>query len=212
MSLFHVCATWRLGFNRRFARGPILRYNLATQNMNQRWAPESRVCVTDDGMVIEIKLPGVLATGVAATFEKGMLCIHGQHEDFGKFVSKFEIPANHNPIKAKITFDNGVLRIDVPSGKRKKEIVIGSIPLPISFSGSLPKPSKTAITQWCSNPHPMMIYCSGCGKHFDIVAAKGARNYSCPHCGNLQVFDLESLINQAMDQSSKMLRRKRAPR
>ncbi|HEV2318854.1 MAG TPA: hypothetical protein VGV18_03840 [Verrucomicrobiae bacterium] len=46
--------------------------------MNQPWTPESYIRITDDGMVIETKLPGVLPTGVAATLEKGVLCIHGQ--------------------------------------------------------------------------------------------------------------------------------------
>lgn len=180
--------------------------------MSARWTPESHVRTTGNGMAIEIKLHGVLATSLAATFENGALCIRGQHKDFGKFESRHEISANLNPVEVTITLKNDVLRIEVPTGKRKKEITLGPIPIQIKFSGIFPKPNKTAIKHWCSTPRSMMIYCNGCGKHFDIVATKEARDYPCPHCGKVQVFDLERLINQAVDQSSKMLRRKRGSR
>jgi hypothetical protein len=180
--------------------------------MNARWSPESHIRITGDGMVIEIKLPGVVVTSLAATFEKKVLCVSGKHEDFGRFESRFEIPANHKPIEAKIILENSVLHIDVPSGKQKKDVVLGPIPIPIKFSGILPKPSKTAVTHWCSTPRSMMIYCNSCGKHFDIVATKGAQDYRCLHCGKVQVFDLETFINQAIELGSKMLRKKRGSR
>jgi HSP20 family molecular chaperone IbpA len=118
--------------------------------MSARWTPESHVRITDVGMVIEINLPGVLPTGVAATFDKGMLCIHGQHEKFGKFERRFEIPENHNPIKAKVTLENGVLRIEVPSGKRKKGRLC-SVPYPSSsnFPVSCPNQLKLRFLTGC---------------------------------------------------------------
>jgi hypothetical protein len=184
--------------------------------MNERWTPESHVRITNDGMVIEIKLHGVLLTSLAATFEKKVLCVFGEHEEFGKFDSRFEIPANHNPIEAKMTLENGILlRIEVPPGPEKKGIMLGPRPVLMNISGVLPKPKpgKIAAALWGSAPHSMMIYCNGCAKHFDIVvAAKGAQEYRCAHCGKMQIFDLENLINQAIDQSSKMLRKKRGPR
>jgi predicted RNA-binding Zn-ribbon protein involved in translation (DUF1610 family) len=179
--------------------------------MNQHWTPESRVRITDEGMVIEIKLDGALPT--SATFENGTLLIRGQHEDLGKFECRFEIPANHNPVETKITLEDGIfLRIKVPAGKKKKEVMLGPIPILINVSGVLPKPGKTAAAVFSSKPHPMMIYCNGCGKHFDIVAGKGAREYRCPHCGKVQTFSLETLISQALEQGEKMLRRKRSSR
>ena len=54
-------------------------------------------------------------------------------------------------------------------------------------------------------PVSMMIYCSECGKHFDIVVtAKGSRKYRCPACGKVQSFDLDSFTNKAVDQSIRM--------
>ena len=181
--------------------------------MNQPWAPESHVRINDDGMVIEIKLQGLVPTSLAATFEKKVLCVSGEHEVFGKFESRFEIPANHNLIAAKIDLEKGVLRISVPSGEEKKEIMLGPIPIPINISGILPVPGKSVASILESKPHPMMIYCNGCGKHFDIiVAGKGPQEYRCPHCGHLQAFNLEGLINQVMAQAGKMVRGKRGRR
>ncbi len=54
-------------------------------------------------------------------------------------------------------------------------------------------------------PVSMMIYCSGCEKHFDIVIpGKGVGNYRCPACRKNHVFDLETFVNKAVEQSRKM--------
>lgn len=55
-------------------------------------------------------------------------------------------------------------------------------------------------------PVSMMIYCSECGKHFDIVVTgKGSKNYRCSACGVVQAFDLDSLLQKAIEQGNKML-------
>ncbi|MGH7942918.1 MAG: hypothetical protein ACREFR_17810 [Limisphaerales bacterium] len=113
-------------------------------------------------------------------------------------------------MQTKVTLENGILlRIGVPSGNPPKENLPGAAPILINVSGILPIPDKTEVAaRLGSKPHPMLIYCNGCGKHFDIVAAKGAREYRCPRCEKMQVFNLETLINQAMEQTQKMLRKK----
>lgn len=59
-------------------------------------------------------------------------------------------------------------------------------------------------------PISMMIYCNGCGKHFDIVVnSKEAENHRCPVCGAMQVFGLERLVQKAIEQSKKMPRKPR---
>ena len=177
--------------------------------MNQRWTPESHVRITDDGLVIELKLHGVRLTSLRTSFEEGVLCIHGQHDEFGKFVSRFEIPANHNITEGTITLHNDVLRFEVPSTNKKAP---GSAPGPIKVPDIL-RTGQIAAAIFGSVPRSMMIYCKGCGKHFDIVVtAKGAQEYRCPHCAEMQLFDLENLINQAMEQASKMFRKKRGRR
>jgi uncharacterized Zn finger protein len=79
----------------------------------------------------------------------------------------------------------GVLRIEVP----------------VKDKSSPPKPRE------------MLIYCDGCGKHFDIViTGKGSRDYRCPACGKVQAFDLEALVKKAIEQGKKMLKKKRGRR
>ena len=57
-------------------------------------------------------------------------------------------------------------------------------------------------------PVTMMIYCNGCGKHFDIViATKDPADHRCPACGKVQVFGLEALITKAIEQGKRMLRK-----
>ena len=57
-------------------------------------------------------------------------------------------------------------------------------------------------------PVAMMIYCNGCGKHFDIVVtSKDPADHRCPACGKMQVFGLEALIRKAMEQGKRMLRK-----
>ncbi|HWF17940.1 MAG TPA: hypothetical protein VG754_01655 [Verrucomicrobiae bacterium] len=62
-------------------------------------------------------------------------------------------------------------------------------------------------------PVSMMIYCSACGKHFDIViAGKGAGHYHCSVCGKVHEFDLEAFAQGAIEQSRKMRKRKHGHR
>lgn len=63
------------------------------------------------------------------------------------------------------------------------------------------------FTNW-KFPVTMMIYCNGCGKHFDIVVtSKDSADHRCPACGKVQVFGLESLLRKAMEQGKRMLRK-----
>jgi HSP20 family molecular chaperone IbpA len=155
------------------------------QAMNRRWTPECRVSITDAGMVIEIELGDIRAGYPAITFEDGQLCIRGQHENFGPFECRFNVPPNHSLTDAKATMLKGVLRIELPQGKEES----------------------------ASKPRSMIIYCNGCGKHFDIlIARKGPQNYSCPACGKAQVFDLEDFVRKAIEQSQKMANKRRGRR
>jgi Hsp20/alpha crystallin family len=153
--------------------------------MNRNWTPESRVSVTDAGMVIEIEL-GAVQTGDLEIFvEADQLCVRGQHDDFGPFETRFGIKPDHSLADAKASLMNGVLRIDVPTKDKS--------------SGS--------------KPRTMMIYCNGCGKHFDIViTGKGSRDYRCPACGKVQAFDLEAFVKKAIEQGKQMLKKKRGRR
>jgi hypothetical protein len=55
-------------------------------------------------------------------------------------------------------------------------------------------------------PVTMMIYCNGCGKHFDIVVtSKDPADHCCPACGKVHVFGLEAFIRKAIEQGKRML-------
>jgi predicted RNA-binding Zn-ribbon protein involved in translation (DUF1610 family) len=57
-------------------------------------------------------------------------------------------------------------------------------------------------------PVTMMIYCNGCGKHFDIVVtSKDAADHRCPACGKVHVFGLGAFIRKAIEQGKRMLRK-----
>lgn len=153
--------------------------------MNRHWTPESRVTVTDAGVVIELELSGVQIRSLEITRETNRLCIRGQHDDHGSFEVRFDVPSGHSLTEAEVGFANGVLRIEMP-------------------------PDKGAAY---AKPRAMLIYCNECGKHFDIViTVKGPQKYRCPACGQVQVFDLDDLVKKVLEQSRKMLRKKRRGR
>ena len=152
-----------------------------TEIVNRNWTPKSHVSTTGAGVVIEIELGGIIKSAVWITVEERELCIHWREEgDFGASESRFYIPQDYSPESAKASFAKGILRIDVP-------------------------PNKNALG---SKPLPMMIYCKGCGKHFEIIVCKkGPENQRCPHCGEVQVFELDSLVKKAIEQGKKMLKK-----
>ena len=172
--------------------------------MNRKWTPESRVTVTDAGMVIEIKLSAIQASRLEMFVDAGQLCVRGRHEDIGPFEARFDTTPDHNLAATRTTFVKGILRIEVPM----KDKSSGSQPTTVTrlTSGSL-------LDSFLKEPRAMMIYCNGCGKHFDIVVTgKGSRDYHCPACGKVQAFDLEALVKKAIEQSKQMLKKKRGRR
>src|SRR5579862_5807879 len=153
--------------------------------MNRNWTPESRVSVTDTGMVIEIELGAVQTSNLQISVEADQLCVRGQHDDFGPFDTRFGITPQHDLANAKASLTKGLLRIEIPMKDKS--------------SGS--------------KPREMLIYCDGCGKHFDIViTGKGSKDYRCPNCGKVQSLDLEAFLKKAIAQSQQMLKKKRRRR
>lgn len=148
--------------------------------MDRNWTPKSQLSITPAGVVIEIVLSGESAVWVGV--EDRELCVHWQRQgDANASESRFHIPPGYNPQNAKASLAKGTLRIEVP-------------------------PDNGLLVP---KPVPMMIYCQGCGKHFDItVTRKGPENHRCPHCGELQAFDLDALVNKAIEQGKKMLRKR----
>ena len=166
--------------------------------------PESRVTVTETGMIIEIKLTAIQASRVQLVVDAGQLCVRGQHDNFGPFEARFDIMPNHNPMAVRASFMKGILRIEVPIRDKS----YGSQAMTVSMLTS-----ESLLASFLKEPHEMMIYCNGCGKHFDIVVTgKGSRDYHCPACGKVQAFDLGALVKKAIEQSKKMSKKKRGRR
>jgi DNA-directed RNA polymerase subunit RPC12/RpoP len=62
-------------------------------------------------------------------------------------------------------------------------------------------------------PYSMLIRCNECGKYFDIIVTTGgSQKYRCSACGKEVDFDLEAITRKAIEQSKKMLRKKRGRR
>ncbi len=50
--------------------------------MNRSWTPESRVSVTEAGMVIKIRLSAIQASRVIMSVDGDQLSVRGQHDNF----------------------------------------------------------------------------------------------------------------------------------
>lgn len=78
------------------------------------------------------------------------------------------------------------------------------MPLAMAYANLAPQPES-----WWKFPLSMMIYCDGCGQHFDIVVnGKEPENHRCPACGTVHTFGLEGLVQKAIEQSMKMAGKK----
>ena len=63
------------------------------------------------------------------------------------------------------------------------------------------------FNQW-NFPVTMMIYCDGCGKHFDIVvASEDSAVHHCPVCGKEHVFGLGAFVRKAIEHGKRMLKK-----
>lgn len=130
-------------------------------------------------MVIEIEWGAV--NHPVVHLEDRELCIHWQAQDqLGASEIRIHVPAGYSLESARASFNHGILRIEVPPN----EYSTGSKPL------------------------PMLIHCDACGKYFDIIVGnKSAESHRCPHCGQDQIFKLDSLVKKAIEQGKKMLRK-----
>lgn len=145
--------------------------------MSRGWTPESQVSTTDAGMIIKVKMHSNVLLTLRIALEEDRLILRGQHEKFGSFEIKFDIPSGYNLANLKSAFVKGIFRIEIPPGKNAPQLEF---------------------------PQAMLIYCNGCGKHFDIIITdRGPHDYICPACGKVQIFDLEALVNQVMEQHKK---------
>lgn len=93
------------------------------------WAPNTDVYLIDEGLVIRVELAGMRREDLELTVENQQLTISGHRSDgcrtgkcsfvvmeidYGPFETTLDLPAGYDLSKARASYQNGFLRIDVP--------------------------------------------------------------------------------------------------
>ena len=104
------------------------------KEQDTHWAPNTDVYVSGGAVVIKVELAGMQRENLELFVDGNKLRISGQRPDgcrppqckflmmeinYGPFESSIEIPSGYDLSRAKASYQNGFLRIDVPgSGSR----------------------------------------------------------------------------------------------
>ena len=105
------------------------------------WRPAVDIYETENGIVIEVELPGVGKEDVAVEVEDDVLMLKGERlanphvkEDnyyrrerlYGPFKRSFTLQQNIQPALIKATFKDGILRIEIPrpAEERPRQITV----------------------------------------------------------------------------------------
>lgn len=96
---------------------------------NGRWSPNTDVYVAPTGLVVKVELAGMKSDSLEIVIEGRRLIISGTRPDccreqgcsflrmaitYGPFEAMLELPEGYDLTRAKATYVNGFLRIDVP--------------------------------------------------------------------------------------------------
>lgn len=99
------------------------------------WVPNTDVYSTDEGLVVKVELAGMKSENLEITVESNRLRIAGNRPDgcrepkcsflvmeisYGPFESVLELPPAYDLTRAKATYMNGFLRIDVPTAQPQR--------------------------------------------------------------------------------------------
>lgn len=102
---------------------------VASSVSETRWTPNTDVYIAEDGLVIKVELAGIRRDDLEITVEGNRLLINGNRPDccrrpgcrflmmeinFGHFESVIELPPGYDVGKAKASYQNGFLHIEVP--------------------------------------------------------------------------------------------------
>ena len=104
------------------------------------WVPNTDVYLADGGLVIKVELAGMRREDLALTVEGNQLKINGQRPDgcraakcqflvmeisYGAFETIIEIPPGYDLSRARASYQNGFLRVDVPeAGPPKSQKIV----------------------------------------------------------------------------------------
>jgi HSP20 family protein len=115
----------------------------ATKEGETHWVPNTDVYETESGIVIKVELAGMRREDLELTIEGNRLKISGQRPDccrpqsckflvmeinYGAFESIIELPNNFDLTHAKAAYQNGFLRVDVPSLPLRSSTISVSTP------------------------------------------------------------------------------------
>jgi len=93
------------------------------------WAPNTDVYLTEEGLVIRVELAGMRREDLELTVENQQLTISGHRSDgcrtgkcsfvvmeinYGPFETTLDLPTGYDLSRARASYQNGFLRIDVP--------------------------------------------------------------------------------------------------
>lgn len=116
----------------------------ATDN-GSRWMPAADIRETEKSIRFDFELPGLKPEQVEITAENGILTVRGEKQEertegeegsrfhlvernYGSFTRSFQLPNGVDDEKIAATFENGVLRIEVPKAAvaQPRRIQIGT--------------------------------------------------------------------------------------
>jgi HSP20 family protein len=100
------------------------------------WVPRVNVEETKDHLVLTAELPGIRPQDVEIEFENSVLTLRGRKEEtreekeepryhvwerrYGSFQRSFSLPRTVSPDNISATFENGVLRVEMPKAAEAK--------------------------------------------------------------------------------------------
>ena len=106
------------------------RVAFSAKDAETHWVPNTDVYVTDSGVVIRVELAGMRREDLELTIGGNRIKINGHRPDgcragkckflvmeinYGAFESIIELPYGYDLSQAKAAYQNGFLRIDVPT-------------------------------------------------------------------------------------------------
>lgn len=96
---------------------------------NRSWMPAMDIRETEDALILEAELPGIDKSDVQLSLENNVLTLSGERKfekdvekesfhrierAYGSFSRSFSLPRNVRTEDASASFDNGVLRVELP--------------------------------------------------------------------------------------------------
>jgi HSP20 family protein len=110
----------------------------ATKEAGTHWAPNTDVYACETGIVIKVELAGLQRDNLELTIDGNRLKISGERPDecrgakckfiimeinYGAFETIIDLPPGCDLTKAKASYQNGFLRIDVPVKDRDSKSI-----------------------------------------------------------------------------------------